>query len=304
VTSGTSDAVLASAADTSRLVDAVYKRYGGKDGGRGKGGGTDDAPAIAPAPVAFLLARPPGHHALSKRDEPMGFCFASNAAVAVAHARSAHGCRRAAVVDFDVHHGNGTERTFEADPDVLVLSCHQFGDGFYPGTGGLTDLGTGHGIGATINVPLPAGAGDAAARACWEDVVGPALDRHFGVREGVGGGGDDDTTLGLLVVSAGFDGHHLDPLGGLAYHEGTFHFWLSRLRSWAVAHSAVRGRMVVVLEGGYNPDALARSVAAGWMGLLGEAGGGEVPRDAPRAELEPRKAVELALSEVRRVHGL
>ncbi|HJU46605.1 MAG TPA: class II histone deacetylase, partial [Gaiellaceae bacterium] len=144
---------------------------------------------------AYALVRPPGHHALP--GEGMGFCIFANVAVAIRHVRAEHGVERVAVVDWDVHHGNGTQAVFEDDPAVLAVSLHQ--DGLYPaGSGALGENGRGAGAGATLNVPLPAGSGRGAYVAAFEQVVVPALERF---------------RPQLIVVASGFDAAALDPLG-------------------------------------------------------------------------------------------
>jgi acetoin utilization deacetylase AcuC-like enzyme len=180
---------------------------------------------------AFAAVRPPGHHA--ERDLAMGFCFFNNVAVAAEELRARHGAERLAIVDFDVHHGNGTQHLFESRADVFYASTHQYP--FYPGTGAASETGIGAGEGTTLNVPLPAGAGDRELEAALRGRVIPAL-RRFAPE--------------VLLVSAGFDVWRGDPLGGLAVSEEGFAqcgVWLAEL-----AEEVCRGRALAVLEGGYD----------------------------------------------------
>ena len=155
--------------------------------------------AAAPGRVGFAAVRPPGHHA--ERDLAMGFCFFNNVALAAEHLRRAHGVERVAIFDFDVHHGNGTQHLFEDRGDVFYASTHQYP--FYPGTGAASERGRGAGLGATLNVPLPAGTGDPGYEAALRGQVLPAL-RAFAPQ--------------VLLVSAGFDAWQGDPLGGHGGH--------------------------------------------------------------------------------------
>ena len=184
--------------------------------------------------IAMALVRPPGHHA--ERERAMGFCLYNNAAVAAAHALE-RGLERVAVVDYDVHHGNGTQWIFYDDPRVLYLSTHQHP--FYPGTGAADDVGRGDGAGFTINIPLAAGAGDADLDRVFREVAVPVLTAY-----------DPE----LIVLSAGFDAHADDPLGGMRVTTGGYATLTGRLR--AVAERSCRGRLAVVMEGGYDLAAL------------------------------------------------
>ena len=201
-----------------------------------------DAVLDGEARRAFCAVRPPGHHA--EPDRAMGFCLFNNAAIGAAHALAAHGLQRVAVLDFDVHHGNGTQAAFERDARALFVSSHQ--SPLYPGTGAASETG----VGNIVNMPLAAGATGAVFRAAWEG----AFDRV------------DAFHPELIVVSAGFDAHRRDPLAGLALVEEDF-AWISR-RIAEAADSSCVGRVVSTLEGGYDLEALAASAAAHVAALM------------------------------------
>lgn len=189
---------------------------------------------------ALALVRPPGHHA--EADRAMGFCLYNNVAVGAAYARS-RGCDRVAIVDYDVHHGNGTQWIFYEDPTVLFVSSHQYP--FYPGTGAASETGRGPGEGFTLNVPLKAGATDGEIEQQYADLVMPAL-RAF--------------KPGLLMISAGFDAHELDPLGQLRMTTDGFRRLTAALL--AEADALCDGRAVIVTEGGYDLGAVAQCLTA------------------------------------------
>jgi acetoin utilization deacetylase AcuC-like enzyme len=203
-----------------------------------------DAVAEGWARAAFAAVRPPGHHAEPAR--PMGFCLFNNAAVAALHARARWGIQRVAVVDFDVHHGNGTQAIFAADPDLFYASSHQHP--CYPGTGEAWERGAADNI---VNVPLRPGSDGAAFRAAWSDTILPELDVF---------------APGLLIVSAGFDAHAADPLAQLRLDTADYAWITQQLVTMAALHCG--GRIDSVLEGGYDLAALAASAAAHVRGLM------------------------------------
>lgn len=203
-----------------------------------------DAVMTGEAQNAFCAVRPPGHHA--EPEKPMGFCLFNNAAVAALHARKAHGLSRVAVVDFDVHHGNGTQARFWDEADLFFASSHQMP--LYPGSGAAAERGV---AGNVLNAPLKPGDGSAAFRLVWSEVVLPAL-RAYAPE--------------LIVISAGFDGHADDPLAGLALETADYHWVTAEIAR--VAAECAAGRLVSTLEGGYNLEALAVSAATHVSALM------------------------------------
>ena len=210
------------------------------------------------APTGFCGLRPPGHHA--EADRAMGFCLLSNVAIAARFAIDTLGVERVLVLDWDVHHGNGTNAIFHSSPEVLFASIHQWP--FYPGTGSLADAGSGPGEGFTINLPVPAGAGEEEFLGLVQHVVSPAA-REFGP--------------GLILISAGFDAHRDDPLADCVLDSSSFAQMAAEIGALADDLGVPVG---AVLEGGYDTGALAESVAA-TMEVL--ATGGQARRAEPGA---------------------
>jgi acetoin utilization deacetylase AcuC-like enzyme len=227
-----------------------------------------------PGTRAMALMRPPGHHA--ERNRAMGFCFFNNIAVAAAHAR-ARGLARVAIVDYDVHHGNGTQWRFYSDPFVLFISSHQFP--YYPGTGAADEVGTDAGAGFTVNLPLAAGATDADYEHVYASVAWPIL-RAF--------------KPDLILLSAGFDAYMDDPLGGMRLTASCFGRLTASLA--AIADECCQGRLVAVTEGGYDlkglADCLRAAIGALETGATAVAAArGETPRgDAAIKAVRPHLA--------------
>lgn len=239
-----------------------------------------DSVLAGQAANALAVVRPPGHHATAAN--PMGFCLLANVALAAHHARRAFGLERILIVDYDVHHGNGTQDAFYDDPGVLFISTHQYP--FYPGTGAFEDTGAGAGRGFTVNLPLPAGHGDATYSALCDAIIWPLAQRF---------------QPQLIVVSAGFDAHWADPLGGMRLSlAGCAHFTRELI---AMAASLCDGKIVFVLEGGYNLDALAHGVRNIAHLLLGDSAVSDpLGPAAPRAQPDTASIIAHA----RRTHNL
>jgi acetoin utilization deacetylase AcuC-like enzyme len=202
-----------------------------------------DAVMAGEATNAFCAVRPPGHHA--EPDRAMGFCFLNNAAIAARHAQAVHGRRTVAIIDFDVHHGNGSQAVCEHDPTLFYASTHQWP--LYPGTGARGERG----LGNIVNAPLPAGAGSDDFRHAMNERVLPAL---------------SEFSPDFIIISAGFDAHIDDPLGGMRLVEEDFAWATTAIRR--VARHVCDDRIVSLLEGGYEIDALAESAAAHVRALM------------------------------------
>jgi len=227
---------------------------------------------------AFALVRPPGHHAEESR--AMGFCLFNNLAVGARHAQASHGIKRVLVVDWDLHHGNGTQHSFEDDPSVLYFSTHQYP--YYPGSGASEQIGRGRGNGFTVNVPLSSGKSDAEYAAVFDRILKPVA-LEF----------DPE----LILVSAGFDIHEDDPLGGMRVTSQGF----GRLTRTVmdIADACCRGRVVMTLEGGYNLKGLGSSVKA----VIREMAGVSDRIPEPLLTRSESEAVERIVATTVRVHG-
>lgn len=211
---------------------------------------------------AVALVRPPGHHATPA--EGMGFCLFNNIAVAAAHARIRRGVERILIVDWDLHHGNGTEAAFYGTNQVLFFSCHE--NPAYPGTGWITDVGEGEGEGFTVNVPLPPGTGDTVYEQVFETILAPVARAYHPE---------------LIMVSCGLDAHFLDPIGRLRLTSAGYGRLAAVVAS--LADELCGGRLVLVLEGGYDPVGLGWSLASVLNVVSGRGG----PLDEPAGTGQP-----------------
>ncbi len=222
--------------------------------------------------ASFLLARPPGHH--STRDLAMGFCLLNNAAVAAQYAIDQYKLERVLVMDFDVHHGNGTQDIFYSSPNVFYFSMHRYP--FYPGSGHWRDIGADEGKGYTFNVPLPHSVGNEQYARICDDLLYPAMRRY---------------QPQLVLVSAGYDAHWADPLGALTLLDSTgYHYMTTVLHQLAKDFSG--GKIVFLLEGGYHFEALAGSTAATIQALLGQPAGDDPVGPPPREEHDISDLIE------------
>jgi acetoin utilization deacetylase AcuC-like enzyme len=244
--------------------------------------GATEAVARGDFDAAYCLIRPPGHHAIATA--PMGFCFFNNVAVAARFANTTLGLERVAVVDIDIHHGNGTQDAFYADPRVLYLSTHQYP--YYPGTGHWREAGTGAGLGTTLNLSLPGGCGDAEYATLLGQVIAPRLRAY---------------RPELILVSAGYDAHFADPIDGALMRLSCAGYaaLIAGLRDLAV--ELCGGRIVVALEGGYDLTALSWSVRSSIEALLGES-----PTPDPVGLAPPAAAPDLTelIASVKALHRL
>ncbi|KAL3135763.1 hypothetical protein ABBQ32_007326 [Trebouxia sp. C0010 RCD-2024] len=259
------DALKASGAALA-LVDAVVKA----SNKRATGG---------EVPAGYSIARPPGHHATA--NQPMGFCLLNNVAIAARYAQQHHGLQKVMILDWDVHHGNGTNDLFYDDDTVLMVDMHE--DGVWPGSGQLQETGTGRGQGYTINIPMPIGSGDAAARLAFDKIIQPAAIRF---------------QPNIILISAGYDAHWRDPLEKLNFYSSTYHFLTKRVKQ--LANKLCGGRLVMLMEGGYSLQGLSESVSESFLALLGEPS-----HHQPDTEvIEPMEAAWSQIAVIRKLHGL
>jgi len=238
-----------------------------------------DAVMTGEADNGLAAVRPPGHHATPER--AMGFCLLSNIAIAARHAQDQYDIKRVMIVDFDVHHGNGTQDVFYEDGSVLFISTHQYP--FYPGTGDLRETGIGAGKGTTINIPLGHGHGDTSYRQIYESILWPAA-RRFQPE--------------LILVSAGFDAHFIDPLAMMQLtHDGYAHLTRELIR---MAEEVCDGKIVFVMEGGYDLPALAHGMRNVAHALLGEEEISDPYGNIAKKESDAQSIIEA----VQELHGL
>ncbi len=239
-----------------------------------------DAVLSGKAANGLAAVRPPGHHAMPNHG--MGFCLLGNIAIAARHAQHAYGLKRVMIVDFDVHHGNGTQAMFYDDPSVLFISTHQ--SPFYPGTGTLRENGMGAGTGYNINIPLSAGHGDESYAIIFEDIIWPAAERF---------------QPQLILASAGFDAHWNDPLAGMRLSLTGYAHITHQLAQMAQAFC--EGRIVFVMEGGYNLDILSRGMENVAHALLDD---GIIEDPFGKVQGHGTQEVKTVLAQVKKLHNL
>jgi acetoin utilization deacetylase AcuC-like enzyme len=224
----------------------------------------------------FVLNRPPGHHAES--DRAMGFCLFNNIAVAAAVAKRDYGLKRIAIIDWDVHHGNGTQHSFESDAEILFISTHQ--SPAYPGTGSASEVGKYGGEGYTVNIPLPPGCGDVEYDLFFSEVIVPVLDQF---------------KPEILLISAGQDAYRMDPLAGMSLTYNGYFNMAAKLAG--VAERWSEGRIMLCLEGGYHLDGQAEAV----VHVLNAIGGWNLPIKEKAPELKPSDSAVRRLEEIRSI---
>lgn len=230
-------------------ADTYVNRFSFDAASRAAGAAVGAAKAVLDgADLSVAFVRPPGHHATPSN--AMGFCLFNNVAIAARDMIQQHGLERVLILDWDVHHGNGTQDVFYHDPQVFFISMHQYP--FYPGTGGWEEQGSHHAMGSTLNVPLPAGLGDVGYLLAFEQLIEPAIEAF-----------DPQ----LILLSAGFDAHWRDPLASMNLTVQGYHKMATHLRTVA---AKVGAPVAVVLEGGYDLDAIAHGMIATMKGLLGQ----------------------------------
>jgi len=230
---------------------------------------------------AFALVRPPGHHATPRR--AMGFCLFNNIAVAAEHALAKYKLERTLIIDFDAHHGNGTQEIFYDRPEVMYISTHEYP--FYPGTGGVEETGRGLAKGTKVNIPLPAGCGDNEYRLAFEQIIAPAA-RRFKPQ--------------LILVSAGYDGHWADSIALMQLSVSGFGEMARVIQG--LASELCEGRLVFILEGGYHLGALAASVRATFDVLLGNTSADDPLGQSPRGATAPK--IDHLITAIREIHAL
>jgi acetoin utilization deacetylase AcuC-like enzyme len=229
---------------------------------------------------AFALVRPPGHHATAS--QAMGFCLFNNIAIAAKYALNKYKLERILIIDFDVHHGNGTQAAFYDNPHVMYISTHEYP--FYPGTGRLEEVGSGEGRGTNLNIPLPAGCGDEEYLAAFEQIIVPAA-RRFKPQ--------------LILVSTGYDGHWGDPLAMMRLSVGGYGRMAGIIKG--LADELCEGRLALTLEGGYNLKAQAASVKATFDALMGVSF--DTPEDVPSRRSDSPN-IDSLIAEIKKLHKL